>query len=129
IKLSKPKYIYYDFKDKLVCSFVFSLVVTWFSLFFMAWPTYWFANEKVIDDFKIIGGDLRNSRGGYSYELLVIKKEDNSRHEISVSEEVYDLYLTECKYLEIFVDSSSWWAGSVLKEDRIIQSINESCSE
>ena len=103
-----------------------TLWVTWFSLHMMAWPTYWFASNHdvlVVDGVRHYG-----SRSGH-HEMYFLKSNDETRYSVIITQKTYDYFLNSCKYTGFPVVSNSWWAGDVVFEEQIEQSILDFCIE
>ncbi len=126
-RVLKSKFLLSELKAKLMLSFILPLFMTWFSLYSMAWPTYWFASNETINEITIIGADSRNSKGGYSFHFLLSQRNERGVYDILISEALYQTYISQCVGSKVPIKSKSWWAGSIVKEQSIQRSIKTYC--
>ncbi|WP_411991142.1 hypothetical protein [Agarivorans sp. DSG3-1] len=116
------------FKVALVGLLLASAFITWFSLYAMAWPTFWWASIES-NNLAIIGSNVSNSKGGYNYDLHLSKYGNDKKHVISTTEDIYNIYKERCDNFNMVpVQSKEWWAGSVVTDETIKKAIFNYCS-
>ncbi|RKF18688.1 hypothetical protein DBZ36_09820 [Alginatibacterium sediminis] len=112
----------------LLVYFLFMMFLTWFSFNIMAWPTYWFAANN--ETLYVHGVGYHSDKvGNETYKMYFSRKDDASRYSVPIRSNLYGMYREKCQFTGFPVDSKGWWAGNVVLEKRIIQSISEYCIE
>ncbi len=110
----------------LLVYFLFVMFFTWLSLNVMAWPTYWFASNNEVLYVAGIGSDV-NKVGTKSYQLFVLKIDDDTLYSIPITSNLYYMFNEKCQFNGFPVNSNGWWAGNVILENHLIQAISKYC--
>ncbi|CAH0535120.1 hypothetical protein VST7929_02781 [Vibrio stylophorae] len=125
-KVRRSKFLFSALKLKATFSLIGAIFMITFSLYVMAWPTYWFASQKVKHEFSIVGVDTRGSKG-YIYELRITDRKHHDAYDIPISKTLYLHYLNQCHGAKIPITVQSWWAGSVIHRQDVQNAFQAYC--